>query len=304
MKIGLMTGADGRRHTLDDMIAFGQRVETAGFDDLWMANARAFDAVMMQTMIARATSRIVVGTAVTPTPPRHPSALAQQALTAAAATGNRFVLGIGPSHKVITEDMLGLSFAQPARHTREYLQVLMPLLRGEVANFEGEEYRVRGLQLDVPGAQQVPVVVAALGPRMLRLTGELADGTSTWMVGPKTMETHIVKTLHAAAAAAGRPAPWVIGGFPIVLTTQVDTARARIAKGLAFYGELPSYRAMLDREGVRGPGDIALIGDEAELRRALARIEAAGVTHFNASIAGVEPGAFDRTFEFLASLKR
>ncbi|MGH8597517.1 MAG: TIGR03564 family F420-dependent LLM class oxidoreductase [Gammaproteobacteria bacterium] len=303
MRFGLMTGADGRRHTLDDLIAFAQRAEAGGFDDLWMANVRAHDALMTLCFIGRATRQIRLGTAVTPTPPRHPSALAQQALTAAAATNNRFSLGIGPSHKVVTEDMLGLTFAHPARHTREYLQVLMPLLRGEICNFEGQEYRIRGLQLDVPDAGPVPVFVAALGPKMLELTGELADGTSTWMVGPKTMETHIVKTLHAAATSAGRPIPQVVGGFPIVLTNNVDAARARLDKGLAIYGQLPSYRAMLDREGLKGPGDLALVGDEAQLRSDIARIESTGVTHFNASIAAVESGAFDRTFDFLKSLR-
>lgn len=218
MKIGIMTGGVDRRRTIEDMIAFGQQVEAAGFDALWMANFLGFDAVMALTFIGRATQRIEVGTAVTPTPPRHPSALAQQALTAAAATNNRFTLGIGPSHKLVTQDMLGLSFAQPARHTREYLQVLMPMLRGEAVNFKGEEYHVNGWQLDVPNAKPPQVLVAALGPMMLKLTGELADGTSTWMVGPKTMEAHIVKTLRAAASAAKRPAPRVLGGFPIVLT--------------------------------------------------------------------------------------
>lgn len=304
MRIGIMTGADGRRHTLDDLIAFGQRAEAAGFDDLWMANVRSHDALMTLTFIARATQRIRVGTAVTPTPPRHPSALAQQARTAAAATGNRFTLGIGTSHKVVIEDMLGLSFAQPARHTREYLKVLMPLLRGETVHFDGAEYRVHGLQIDVPDAEPVPVLVAALGPLMLKLTGELADGTNTWMVGPRTLENHIVKTIAAAAQAAGRPAPQIVGGFPIVVTRNVAEARARIEQGLAIYGQLPSYRAMLDREGLKGPGDLALVGDEATLRQEIARIESTGVTHFNASIAPVESGAFERTFEFLASLAR
>ena len=304
MKIGLMTGADGRRHTLEDLIAFGQKTEAAGFDHLWMANVRSFDALMALTYIARATNRIEVGTAITPTPPRHPSALAQQALTAAAATNNRFTLGIGPSHKVVTEDMLGLSFAQPARHTREYLQVLMPLLRGEVVNFEGSEYRIHGLQLDVPEAKAPQVLVAALGPVMLKLTGELADGTSTWMVGPKTMESHIVKTINAAAAAAKRPSPRILGGFPIALTKNVAEARNKLGQALAIYGQLPSYRAMLDREGLRGPADLALVGDETTLRGEIERLANIGVTDLNASIAAVEEGVFERTFEFLASLNR
>ena len=303
MKMGIMTGADGGRHTLEDLIAFGQKVEAAGFDQLWMANVRSFDALMALTFIARATQRIEVGTAVTPTPPRHPSALAQQALTAAAATNNRFTLGIGPSHKIVTEDMLGLSFAQPARHTREYLQVLMPLLRGEVVNFDGDEYRVHGLQLDVPNARPPQVLVAALGPVMLKLTGELADGTSTWMVGPKTMEAHIIKNLRAAASAAKRPAPRVLGGFPLVLTNKVDEVRQSLAQVLAIYGQLPSYRAMLDREGLRGPQDLALVGDEATLRREIKRIADTGVTDFNASIATGDTETFERTFQFLASVK-
>ncbi len=304
MRYGLMTGADGRRPTLEDMVQFGQRAEAAGFDDLWMAHVRGHDALMTLSIIGRATTRIRVGTAVTPTQPRHPAALAQQALTAAAASENRFTLGIGTSHRLVIEDMLGLSFAQPARHTREYLEVLIPLLRGETVTFQGQEYHIGGLQLDVPEATHIPVLVAALGPRMLALTGELADGTSTWMVGPKTMSSHIVKLISRTAAAAGRPSPQIVGGFPIVLTNNISEARARIAQNLAIYGRLPSYRAMLDREGLSDPSELALVGNETYLRQAIDRLEAIGVTHFNASIAAVEPGAFDRTFEFLASLKK
>lgn len=197
-------------------------------------------------------------------------ALAQQAMTTAAATANRFVLGIGLSHKLVIEGMLGLSYAHPARHMREYLAVLRPLLRGEVVNHSGSEYRVANLQVSVPGVSDIPVVVAALGEKMLRLTGQLADGTSTWMVGPRTMETHIVRHLSGAASAAGRPAPRVIGGYPIVLTSDVAAARAKIAETFAVYGQLPSYRAMLDLEGYAGPADAALVGDEATLAPSIA----------------------------------
>lgn len=230
-------------------------------------------------------------------------ALAQQAMATAAATANRFVLGIGLSHKLVIEGMLGLSYAHPARHMREYLAVLRPLLRGEVVNHSGSEYRVANLQVSVPGVSDIPVVVAALGEKMLRLTGQLADGTSTWMVGPRTMETHIVRHLSGAASAAGRPAPRVIGGYPIVLTSDVAAARAKIAETFAVYGQLPSYRAMLDLEGYAGPADAALVGDEATLRRELARIRDAGVTDFNAAIADTDTGAFDRTFDFLAAVQ-
>jgi 5,10-methylenetetrahydromethanopterin reductase len=302
MRIGVMIGGDGQRRTLNDIIGTAKRVEAAGVDDVWMANIFSHDAISTLALVGRETSRVRLGTAVTPTYPRHPTAIAQQALTTAAATGNRFTLGIGLSHKLVIEDMFGFSYAQPAHHMREYLSVLMPLLRGEMTNFQGEHYRVTGVTLDVPDADRVPVVVAALGPVMLKLAGELADGTSTWMVGPKTMEGHIIHRIAEAASAAGRPDPMVVGGFPIVLTHKPDDARARIAENLTIYGQLPSYRAMLDREGVQGPADIAIAGDENALRGELKRLEDMGVTHFNAAIAAVEEGAFERTLEFLAAL--
>ena len=302
MRIGVMLGATGGNGGVDDVVAAARRVEAAGLDNLWMANIFSFDAISTLAIVGREVPRIGLGTAVTPTFPRHPTALAQQALTAAAATGNRFTLGIGLSHKIVIENMLGLSYEAPAKHMREYLDVLMPLLRGETLNYEGDLYRVGGLTLTVPGAEPVPTVVAALGPLMLRVAGELADGTNTWMVGPKTMEAHIVARLAAAADAAGRPAPTVVGGVPIVLTNKPDEAREKIAAGLAFYGQLPSYRAMLDREGVAGPADIALAGDENAVRGGIERFRNAGVTDFNAAIMDVEEGAYERTLEFLASL--
>jgi 5,10-methylenetetrahydromethanopterin reductase len=303
MRIGVMIGGDGRRLGLDDIVGIAQQVEAAGLDDVWMANIFSFDAISTLMLVGRETRRVGLGTAVTPTYPRHPTAIAQQALTTAAATGNRFTLGIGLSHQLVIENMLGLSYQQPARHMREYLSVLMPLVHGQAANFQGEEYRVAQVALDVPGAERLPVVVAALGPVMLKIAGELADGTNTWMVGPKTMKEHIVPRLRGAASAAGRPDPRVVGGFPIVLTNKPDDAKAKIASQLTIYGQLPSYRAMLDREGVAGPADVAIAGDENLIRGALKRLEDVGVTHFNAAIAGVEDGAWERTLEFLGSLK-
>ena len=296
MRIGAVIGADGINNTLDDIIKLAQRVEKAGLDNIWMANIFGFDAISTLALIGRETSRIGLGTAVTPTYPRHPTAMAQQAMTTAAASNNRFSLGIGLSHKVVIENMFGFSYDKPAKHMKEYLEVLMPLVRGESTNYDGEQYNVHGVTLDVPGVDTMPVLVAALGPVMLKIAGELADGTITWMVGPKTMSKHIVPGL-------GRSDATVVAGVPIVLTTNVDKARESIGKGLVMYGQLPSYRAMLDREGVSGPQDIAIVGDENSLRGEIKRFEDAGVTDFNAAIMGVEDGAYDRTLEFLSSMK-
>ncbi len=303
MQIGVMIGADGTSMTLDDVVDNVKDLDARGFDTAWMANIFGFDAISALSIAGRESQNIRLGTAVTPTYPRHPTAIAQQTLTAAAATRNRFTLGIGLSHQVVIENMLGMSYAKPARHMREYLSVLVPLLNGETANFEGEEYNVHGVAIDVPGAERVPLVIAALGPVMLKIAGEHTDGTTTWMVGPRTMEDHIVKTLTAAADGAGKPQPTVVGGYPMALTTKVDEAKAQIAETLTIYGQLPSYRAMLDREGVAGPADIALVGDENHLRGQMDRLRDIGVTEFNAAVIDVEPGARDRTLDFLASLK-
>ena len=303
MRIGIMFGAQGGGSTLDDLVARVRRAEAAGLDNAWLANIFSFDAITALALVGRETERLGLGTAVTPTYPRHPTAIAQQALTTQAACGGRFTLGIGLSHQMVIETMLGLSYSRRASHMREYLSVLMPLVRGETARFAGEEYRVRGVTLDIPGSRNMDVVVAALGPAMLRIAGELADGTNTWMVGERTMEEHVVKRIVAAASEAGRPSPKIVGGYPVVLTNKPDEARAKIAENLAIYGQLPSYRAMLDREGAGGPADVALVGDESLLRGRIRRLEDMGVTDFNGFIMDVEAGAFDRTLEFLAGLK-
>ena len=310
MKIGIMTGGRptndnvneiGRTHTIEEVVGLAQRVEDAGLDTIWMANVFSLDAIMTMALAGQATKRIEVGTAVTPTYPRHPTAIAQQAVTAAAACGNRFTLGIGLAHKVMVEDALGISFAKPALHMKEYLTILEPLLNGETVNYEGEQYTTRGISVGAAGAENVPLVVAALGDRMLELAGRHTAGTITWMVGPTTLSEHIIPKINQSAAAAGRATPRIIAGAPIVLTDDPDDAKAKIDRGLAVYGQLPSYRAMMDREGVSSPADLAIVGDEQALRDGLARMRDAGATDFNAAIAEVDPGAFDRTFEFLAS---
>ena len=299
MRIGVMTGAvDGG--DLDALVAQAKDLESAGFASLWAANIFGLDAITTMAIIGRETMRIELGTAVVPTYPRHPTAIAQQALTAGAASQGRFTLGIGLSHKLVIEDMLGFSYDKPARHMKEYLEVLCPLLRGESVSHQGDEYRVNAA-LQVPGAQPVPLLVAALGPVMLKLTGRMADGTITWMTGPKTLEDHIIPTMGKAAADAGRPAPRTVAGLPIVITSDPASARETIGKLLTMYGQLPSYRAMLDREGVAGPADVALAGDENEVGAALDRLRDIGLTDLNAAIMPIEEGAGERTLEFLKS---
>ena len=299
MKIGLMLGASqGPDASLEGLIAEARRAEEAGFSRLALANIFSFDAILALTLAGQKTRSIELATAVVPTYPRHPTALAQQALTASAATDGRFVLGIGLSHKVVIEDMLGLDFDRPAVHMREYLEVLTPLLRGEPVDHRGERFNVRA-ELGVPGARPVPLLVAALGPVMLGITGRLADGTSLWMTGPKTVASHVAPLLTAAAERAHRPRPRIVGGYPVVVTDDADAARAEAAQLLGVYGNLPSYRSMLDREGVSEPTDIALIGSEDEVASRMQVLADAGVSDFDAAITTLDGDLRQRTFEFL-----
>ncbi len=229
MKIGLMHMSDNE--SVDQFVTAIKAYEAEGFPSVWAPNIFGLDAITALALAGRETERIEMGTAVVPTFPRHPFAIAQQALTAAAASGGRFTLGIGLSHKHVIEDMMGLSYDKPARHMREYLEVLTPILRGEPAKFEGEQYHVSGA-IQVPGVTSVPVLVAALGEVMLGLAGKYAQGTITWMTGTKTLESHIGPKLRKAADEAGRPEPRVVAGVPVALTSNPAGAREFVGKSL------------------------------------------------------------------------
>ena len=302
MKTGLMIGAsDGPDGTIEGLVKLAQDAEAQGFESLWMANIFGLDAISTLAILGHMTRKIELGTAVTPTYPRHPTAIAQQALTTGAASKGRFSLGIGLSHQVVIEGMLGFSYDKPAKHMREYLSILGPLLKGETVSFAGEQFNVNGVTLDVPGAANVPVLVAALGPVMLKLAGQLADGTITWMTGPKTLESHIIPSINAGAQSAGKPTPKIVAGFPVVLTNDEAGAREAIGKTLQIYGQLPSYRAMLDKEGVAGPAELAFAGNEASIRAKIQQLKDVGVTDFTAAIVATDEGAYERTQAFLAS---
>lgn len=275
MRIGIFAG-DG---SLDDLVEVARTAEADGFDSFWLPQIFGVDALSAHTLIGHLVPRIELGTAVVPTYPRHPAVLAGQALTASAASGGRLTLGIGLSHQMVIEGMYGYSFAKPVRHMREYLTALVPLLSGEPVDFEGETLTAK-IGLSVPDAPPVPVLVAALGPKMLELAAQRTAGTVTWMTGPRTLSEHTVPTITAAAEAAGPGEMRVVGALPVAVTDDSDAMRARAAKAFAVYGMLPSYRAMLDREGAAGPEDVALIGSEAEVRAGVERMRDAGLTDF------------------------
>lgn len=284
MRIGFFGGDTGGR-TIDDVVADARGAEQDGFSTYALPQIFGLDAMGVLAIVGREVPRIGLATGVVPTYGRHAVTMAQQALTVQAASGGRFTLGIGLSHQMVIENMFGLSFDKPLRHMREYLAVLMPLLVDGKADVDGETISTH-VAVDVAERSEVPVLVAALGPKMLELAGTVADGTATWMTGPETLATYTVPTINAAAERAGRPAPRIVASLPICVTTDVDRARERAAKDFQMYGFLPSYRAMLDREGAAGPADVAIVGDAATVTKSIGQLADAGVTEYVASIFG------------------
>jgi F420-dependent oxidoreductase-like protein len=291
--------------SVDGYLTQIEAAERDGFDIAWLPQILGFDSLTLIALAGARTSKIEFLTGVVPIYPRHPFALAQQALTVSEATGNRLSLGIGMAHPETVTQWWGMSYDRPAKYMREYLSVLLPLLRDRRVRFSGEffssDVALRLGQLKPPS-----VLLAALAPRMLELAGSMTDGTVLWVVGPKAIESHVAPRLSAAAGAAGRGSPRVCVALPICVTD--DEGRARKAADVQFarYGELVNYRRVLDIEGARGPGDVAVAGNEAQAERQLRTLSTVGATDFLGSIyvpEGEPPGeSAMRTRTFLRSM--
>jgi 5,10-methylenetetrahydromethanopterin reductase len=289
-----------RTSAVDDYVDGLRAARDEGFDAAWTVQLPWEQDVLTTLAVAlREVPGMTLGTGVQPIQARQPMALAQAALTLNAIGEGRFRLGIGLTHEVICDGMWGVPWDRPARRLTEYLDALLPLLAGAEADASGEVYSARG-RVAVPGAAAPPVYVAALGPRLLRIAGRRAAGTITWLAGPRTLAGHVVPTIRDAAGEVGR-VPEVVGALPVCVTDDAPKAREIAAEKYALYGTLPSYRAMLDREGVAGPEDVAVIGDERAVGAVLEELAAAGVTEFAAHVFGAGDEDRARTRALLRS---
>jgi F420-dependent oxidoreductase-like protein len=249
------------------------------------------------------TSRIEIGTAVVPVQPRHPIALAQQALATQAVCEGRLALGLGVSHHWIIDEMLGLPYDKPASFLRDYLDVLEPALAGPgTVDVENERFRVHN-PLDVTDVTPTPVLVAALGPVMLRIAGERADGTILWLADERAIAEHVVPHLTRAAEGVGRPAPRVVAGIPVCLCQddEVDVAVARTNRILSEAEVSPNYQKLLDQGDANSVGDILAAGSEASIEKRLRSFADAGTTRTDTSVAPASAKARSR-FSIAASL--
>ena len=305
MRIGIFGGLEAGENPggLDVLTKHVADANDQGFASYWLPQVFGIDALTALAVVGHEVPGIELGTSVIPTYPRHPMMLASQALTVQSAIGQRLALGIGLSHQFVIEQMFGYSFDKPVRHMREYLTILRALLYDRAVQFKGEALSANGPVAISPEIRAPEVLVAALGTQMLNLTGRMADGTITWMTGPATLAEHTVPTLKSATAEAGRPEAFrVVAGFPVCVTDDPDGARERAATIFAVYGQLPSYRAMLDREGLAGPADIAMVGDEKAVQSAIEHVAESGATDFLAAEFGATDAEISRTRELLRNL--
>ncbi len=313
MRIGLMLGPErGRyRDKVAQLMADAAAAERARFTSIWVPQIPGdFDALTAITLMGQATERIELGTAVLPIQTRHPIAMAQEVMSVQAVCEGRFTLGIGTSHDWVIEGMLGLSYDRPAVRMRNYLEVLNAALAGPGSvDVENEEFRVHS-PIDVTDWGPNPVLLAALGPVMLRIAGEHAAGTILWMADERAIAAHVVPRISKAAGAVGKPAPRVVAGIPVAIcrNDEVEAARTFANKVLGHAEFCSNYQQLLERGDATDVGDILAAGDEATVVERLHAFRTAGVTDLAVRPLALGPdrqsrrASRERTLEFLSSL--
>ena len=303
MRIGLnASGLVVQGATTDAYVAHARAAEADGFSSWWMAQLAAPDALTTLGVVGRETATIELGTAVVPTWFRHPLMLAAQALTTQEMAGGRLALGLGLAHQATIEATLRVPFERPARHMSEYLDVLLPALAERRVHAEGDIWSGVSDGLGGAPADAPSVLLAAMGPRMLDLAGSRTDGVVLWLSGPRTIDSYLRPALAAAAAEAGRPDPRVVASVPLCVTDEPDRVRELISVLLAGYDDLPSYKGVMDREGVDGPAGVSIVGDEDEVRAGIRRFADAGTTDFAPVELTTNPNETTRTRALLQDI--
>lgn len=288
---------------VDDAISQARQAYDVGVRQIWLAQQFDHDAIGLAGLIGAAVPGLGVGTSVVPLNPRHPLVVASQAQTAQAAAHGNFSLGLGLGAHKPEQDAFGTQWPNTIGRLREHLQVLRSIFDDGAVDFHGDEFTASPeWPVSIRGGTPIPVYVAAMGPQALQVTGELADGTLPFLAGPRTIGEFIVPTITKAAADAGRPAPKIIAMVPALVTDDVEGGRALAAQTLAFYGTIPSYQKVIDREGLDSIADLAAVGDAETVRKHLLQYLDAGATDVALSPLDHSQPALSRAWEVTASL--
>jgi 5,10-methylenetetrahydromethanopterin reductase len=300
LRMGLGYGAGTGLSDVSEVRDEAIWAEAAGFESFWVSQVFGVDPIVALAAVGAAVPDLAeLGTSVVPLTGRHPLALAAQARTAQSAVGGRFTLGVGASHQIVTEGFFGEPYGRAFSRTSEFLAALLPLLNGRPADVDGDHIFAKGW-LDIE-AEPVPVLLAALGPRMLDLAGQITDGTSVGSCGPRTIAAHIVPTITAAAERAGRPRPRVLALVGVCVTNDPSSLRIHGRQQSAMYDTFPSYRSALDREGVDSGADLILAGTPDDILEGLAEYADAGTTDLRIVISARTDEERLATREFLAA---
>ncbi len=274
-----------------------------GVRQIWLGQRFDHDAIALAGLVGAAVPGLGVGTFVVPINPRHPLIVSTLAQTAQAASHGNFSLGLGLGAHAPEAQAFGTSWPNTIGRLREHLEILRSVFDTGSVDFHGSEFTAAPeWPVALPGGTPVPVYVAAMGPKALRVTGELADGTLPYLAGPRTIEELIVPTINEAAAAAGRPAPQVIAAVPVVVSENADAARTLATEELAFYETIPSYAKVIAREGVDRAADIAAVGKADAIRKQLQRYRDAGATELVLSSLRSDTADPEHLWEVAASI--
>lgn len=266
-------------NAVDDYVSQAQRAHDIGVRQVWVAQQFDHDAIALSAVIGAAVPGLGVGTSVVPINPRHPLVVASLAQTAQAATHGNFSLGLGLGAHGPERQAFGTPWPNTIDRLREHLTVLRSVFDDGAVDFHGDEFTAEpGWPVALAGGRPLPVYVAAMGPKALRVTGELADGTMPYLAGPRTIAEFIEPTIAKAAADAGRPAPRIIAMVPVLLTDDVDEGRRAVAEALSFYETIPSYQKVIAREVLASAADLAAIGSAESVARKLQSYLDAGAT--------------------------
>jgi F420-dependent oxidoreductase-like protein len=304
MPTGVLIAPDrGSANLVDDAIDKARAAADAGVRQLWLGQQLDYDAIGLAAVIGSGIPGVAVGTSVVPINPRHPLIVAAAAQTAQAATHGRFSLGLGLGVPFLEEAVFGISTSSTVQRLREYLTVLRAIRDDRTVNFHGAQLTAVDpsvLPVALAGATPFPLYVAAMGPRALQVTGELADGTLPANAGPRTIEGFIAPTITHAATVAGRPAPRIIAMVSVAVSDDVDAARAAAAPSLALYDSIPSYQEVFAREGVSSAVDLAVVGTAEAVTRGLKSYLDAGATDLVLLPLQTQPDELRRVYEVAA----
>ena len=240
MKLGLLTGYSGRKIAISmDAI---RHAEKLGYDSVWTSEAYGSDAVTPAAWILANTSNIKVGTSIMQMPARTPAMAAMTAMTLAQLSGNRFILGVGASGPQVVEGWHGVAWGKPLGRTREYVEIVRAALQRQTLEHHGEHYDIpysgegatglgKPLKLILkPLRREVPIYLAALGPKNVALAAEIADG---WL--PIFFSPYRFRELHGPSLEHARDGFDIAPSVPVVLLDDVEAARDALKGYYALY---------------------------------------------------------------------